>query len=69
MQSNVEFFFVCTCVCVCDSVCMCSCVYVDLNTCHALSPHVYLRNGQAPELGAEEVRGKLIDEDLEPEER
>jgi len=42
-------------------VCLCG-------TC-TLSPHAHLYNGQAPALGAEEVRGKLIDEDLELEER
>ena len=60
----------------CDSVCMCSCVYVcvcadvikgfvhmpPLPTC--TSPQ-----WQAPALGTEEVRGKMIDEDLELEER
>jgi len=34
-----------------------------------LSRHAHLHNGQAPALGTEEVRGKLIDEHLELEER
>ena len=59
---------VCVCVCarvwvclaVCVSVYMCMCVCVQRNP--LITPHAHLHNWHAPALGAEEVRGKLIDE-------
>jgi len=59
------FVCVCRCVCMCVHVCVCSCDRKGFE--HSLPLHADLHNGQAPELGAEEARGKLIDENLELE--
>jgi len=63
--------YVCTglcvrvCVCVCVCVCLCVCSWDRKKT---LPSNAHLHNGQAPALGAEEVKGKLIDENVELEE-
>jgi len=50
---------------------MCAWVYVPVIKVfeHPLPPHAHLHSGQALAQGAEEVRGELIDENLELEER
>jgi len=59
--------YVCTGVCVCVFLCVCVCArMIEKGIWALLPPHAHLHNGQAPALGAEEVRGKLI-EDQESE--
>ena len=64
---------VCTCVCMREWVHVCGCVCISVYVCvcvHEIEegilapphPHALLHNWQPPALGAEEVRGKLIDE-------
>ena len=65
--------FMCVCVymymCVCMCLCVCVCECDRERGLSTLPPHAHLHSGQAPALGAEEVRRKLIDENLELEER